>query len=79
MAQRVLKVLKVDSGLWPLRVVDCPSGDDYICRFAAVGSISVEYHFVMYHCTPLCHFVALFPSRGRKGVTRYTSCPQLSF
>ncbi|WP_299143379.1 hypothetical protein [uncultured Dialister sp.] len=38
----------------------------FICRFAAVGSISVEYHFVMRHCTPLRHFVALFTGQPDK-------------
>ena len=32
---RVLKVLRFDSCLWRLRVVDCPSGNEYKCRLSA--------------------------------------------
>ena len=32
---KVLKVLRFDSCLWRLRVVDCPSGNEYKCRLSS--------------------------------------------
>lgn len=32
---KVLKVLRFDSCLWRLRVVDCSSGNEYKCRLSA--------------------------------------------
>jgi hypothetical protein len=55
--------------MW-LRVVVAPPHSSIYAAFS--GHSHIEYHFSMSSRTPLRHYVALSPSRGRK--RRYGIC-----